>query len=119
MLYHGKISTCNPLTMTDGGVIYETRLRDACKPMALRTPGEVVVWMSEDVRKQFPSGDDIEDAEVTIHVKEWGVGKNGIIKLKGQVVPGIVQPAQFTGDSALPRPQAGAPSRAAASAAVK
>ncbi len=95
--------------MTDGGTIHEARVRDASKPMALRTPGEVTVWLSDEKRRLFPSGDAIEDAEITILVKEIGVGKNGIPKLRGEVVPGIVQPAQFNTGEAAPLPQKPAP----------
>lgn len=105
MLFHGKISTCAPLKLGDGATIYEARVRDASKPLAIRTPGEVSVWMSEDIRKQFPSGDDIEDAEVTVLVREMRPGKNGLIALKGQVVPGLVQPAAFATSEPAPLPQ--------------
>lgn len=105
MLLHGKISTCNPLKMSDGGVIHEARIRDAALPLSIRTPGEMVIWMSDDVRKQFPSGDAIEDAPLTCVVKEWGVGKNGILKVKGQTLPGHLKPEQIPAGETGPLPQ--------------
>lgn len=108
MLFHGKISTCNPIKMNDGTVIYEARVRDASKPLAIRTPGEVSVWMNADVRKSLPSGDDIEDCAITVLVREMKPGKSGLISFKGQVVKGHVSVAHFVeGEAgALPaRPQ--------------
>jgi len=105
MLYYGKVSSCLPVKLDDGVTIYEARVRDASKPLAIRTPGEVSVWMSEDVRKGLPSGDDIEDCEITIHVREMKPGKNGLISLKGQVLKGHLQPAAFAEgvDGELPK----------------
>lgn len=116
MLFVGKISTCTRLAMNDGGFIYEARVRDASSPMALRTPGEVVVWMSEDVRKLFPSGDGIEDAPLTVVVREIGVGKNGIPKIKGQVLQGHLKPEQI---AALAAPSGELPTKPAPKEAGK
>lgn len=100
MILNGKITNCVPLKMDDGKTIYQTTFTDASKPMALRTSGEFTTYLNEETRLKLPSGDDIDGAEISILVREFKPGKSGGMNVKGQVVPGLIQPGAWNG--ALP-----------------
>lgn len=80
--------------MTDGGKLTQLSLFDISRPSDLRTKGSFVIYLSEEAHKALGSGDLI-DEKITVYPREIGVqGAN--IKLKGSVVLGIIQPADFT-----------------------
>jgi len=109
MIFHGRINIVDKLTLKDGGILYELRLSDVSKPSVLRTGGEFITYLSEDKRKLLPEGD-LADTNVTIVVKEASAGKGGAVKLKGQVVAGLVSVDKVvTAEGEMPKP----PSKAA------
>jgi len=64
-------------------------MSDVSKPSSLRTGGEFITYLSEEKRKKLPQ-EDIADLEITMRIKEAGSGKGGGVKLKGDLVAGII-----------------------------
>lgn len=104
MIFHGRINIVDKLTLKDGGVLHELRMSDVSKPSALRTGGEFITYVPAEKRKDLPEGD-LADSIVTIAVKEAAAGKGGAVKLKGQVLAGLIPVDKIAGrEGELPKP---------------
>lgn len=89
MIIHGQINTAQSMTLDDGGKLVELRIVDKMKPSAFRTQGEFQLYLSEKARADLPKGD-LCDVDVTVVCQSITNGKNGVVKLRGRVIPGIV-----------------------------
>lgn len=106
MIFHGRINRVDEREMSDGAKLYEVRMSDVSKPFHLRTNGEFVIYLSEAKRKTLPKGDDIFDSEVTVICREMAPGQGGTIKLKGEVVAGLVPIENLNSEKLPTRPSA-------------
>lgn len=96
MIFHGRINRTEKLTLDDGGVLHQLSMTDASRPVSLRSSGDFVTYISEEVRKRFPSGEEIYDSEITVVIREIGSGRGGSVKVKGDCQPGHLPVEKFT-----------------------
>ena len=89
MIIHGQINTAQLIELPDGGKLTEVRVVDKMKPSGLRTQGEFSLFLSDKARQDLPKGD-LCDADVTVVVQSITNGKNGVPKIRGRVLAGIV-----------------------------
>jgi len=94
MIFQVEVTNIDKIELKDGGKLYKLGLADKSKPMSLRCETLLTTFLSEDKRKLYPSGDELDGFKMTLQANSLKQN-DGAINIKGRIVTGHVSPEEF------------------------